>query len=146
MKSCAFFGHGDYDYRSYEKEIKDSIVDLIENYGVTQFYTGGRGAFDAVCSQKIAELKQDYPYIKNTLVLSYMPKEDWKLAEKYDDSVYLLEESVPPKYAISRTNRILVEKADFVITAVERSWGGAQLAHEYAERKQKLFRNILNKE
>ena len=46
MKSCAFFGHGDIDYRAYKENIENSIVDLIENYQVTQFYTGGRGAFD----------------------------------------------------------------------------------------------------
>ena len=136
MKSCAFFGHGDLDYREYKEELENSIVDLIENYHVAQFYTGGRGAFDNFCAEIVAELRNKrYPHIKNTQVLSYMPKKEWVLSNKYDDSVYLLEESVPPKYAISRTNKILVEKVDFVITAVWKSWGGARVAHDYAERR-----------
>ena len=143
MKSCAFFGHGDYDYREYEENIKDSIVDLIENYNVAQFYTGGRGAFDNLCARIVAQLKSVYPHIKNTLVLSYMPKKDWKLPAVYDDSVYLLEERVPPKYAIVKTNQALVDKADFVVTAVRYSWGGARIAHDYAQNKKKIWKNIL---
>ena len=145
MKSCAFFGHGDLNYREHQKEIENSIVDLIENYQVGQFYTGGRGAFDNFCAQQVARLKGKYPHIKNTLVLSYRPKNGWILSKIYDDSIYLLEENVPPKYAISRTNKILVEKVDFVITAVWKSWGGARVAHDYAERRGKIFKNIFDK-
>ena len=144
MKSCAFFGHGKFDYREYREEIKNSIIDLIENYSVTQFYTGGRGAFDSVCSQIVAELKSIYSHIKNTLVLSYMPKEDFCLQSKYDDSVYLLETKVPPKYAIVHTNKALVDRVDFVITGVQYSWGGARIAYDYADKKAKIFKNILD--
>ena len=144
MKFCAFFGHGDWDYREYQEEIKNIIVDLIENYQVSQFYTGGRGAFDRICACTVASLREGYPQIKNTLVLSYMPKSDWVLPAVYDDSVYLLEEKVPPKYAIVRTNRVLVDKVDFVVTAVRRGWGGARLAHDYATSKKKIFKNLFS--
>ena len=144
MKSCAFFGHGNLDYREYEEEIKNSIVDLIENYDVAQFYTGGRGTFDSFCSRMVYKVKNYYPHIHNTLVLSYMPAKDWELPAQYDDSVYLLETNVPPKYAIVRTNQLLIDKADFVLTAVCRSWGGARTAHDYATRKKKLWKNIFD--
>ena len=146
MKSCAFFGHGKFDYREYKEEIEKSIIHLIENYSVTQFYAGGRGTFDGICSEIVAELKLSYPHIKNTLVLSYMPKEDFFLHPKYDDSVYLLEKQVPPKYAVVHTNKALIDKVDFVIVGVRYSWGGARIAYEYAEKRGKIFKNIFDVE
>ena len=143
MKSCAFFGHADIDYRAYEDDIESIIIILIEKYNVTQFYTGGRGAFDGICSDILLKLKRSYPYIKNTLVLSYMPKKGQVLARKYDDSVYLLEQNVPPRCAIIQTNKALVDKVDFVVTAVRRNWGGAKIAYDYAYKRGKIFVNIF---
>lgn len=141
MKSCAFFGHRDWGQAEEKEKIRNSIVDLIENYGVFQFYSGGRGNFDNLCSQIVYELKKDYPQIKNTLVLSYMPKE-YNLPNKYDDSVYFLEKQVPPKYAIVKTNQIMADKADYLIVGLQRSQGGAYLAYEYAKRKGKMIIQI----
>ena len=73
MKACAFFGHRRFPYEAYRNIIKDSIIDLIENYQVTQFYSGGRGDFDNLCASVVRELEKEYPNIKNTLVLSYLP-------------------------------------------------------------------------
>ena len=138
MKSCAFFGHRDWGQAEEKEKIRNSIVDLIENYGVFQFYSGGRGNFDNLCSQIVYELKKDYPQIKNTLVLSYMPKE-YNLPNKYDDSVYFLEKQVPPKYAIVKTNQIMADKADYLIVGLRRSHGGAYQAFEYARRRGKVM-------
>ena len=51
MKSCAFFGHGKEDYEAYKEYIEIIIIDLIEKRGITQFYSGGRGAFDITCAK-----------------------------------------------------------------------------------------------
>ena len=75
-----------------------------------------------------------------------MPNSDWVFPNRYDDSIYLLEGRVPPKYAIAHTNKLLVDKVDFVVTAVRRSWGGARFFHDYAEKKGKLFKNILHQD
>lgn len=58
MKACAFFGHRDYNYEEYRAALKSSIVDLIENHAVTQFYSGGRGNFDEFASRVVYELKK----------------------------------------------------------------------------------------
>jgi uncharacterized phage-like protein YoqJ len=144
MKSCAFFGHRDWGLKEGKEEIKNSIVNLIEKYGVMQFYCGGRGNFDNLCSQIVYELKKKYPHIKNTLVLSYIPKrkEEYGLPAKYDDSVYFLEERVPPRYAIVKTNEKMIDKSDYVIVGVRKSWGGAYRAGEYAKRKGKVIIQI----
>lgn len=61
----------------YEMRLRSIITELIENYNVMQFYSGGRGDFDDFSSSIVGELRTQYPFIKNTLVLSYIPKEDF---------------------------------------------------------------------
>lgn len=147
MKACVFFGHAQQNYDNEYGKIEGVIEHLIKEKGVVQFYSGGRGAFDAICSNIVASLKKRYPHIKSTLVYSYLPqKKEEFLPEKYDDSVYLLEERVPPKYAIVKTNEAMIDCCDFVVTAVQRSWGGAAKAYHYAKRKQKNIINIYQYE
>jgi hypothetical protein len=143
MKSCAFFGHGKQSYLREKGRIEAIVEGLIIREGVTQFYSEGRGAFDDICSTIIGEMKKIYPQIKNTLVYSYIPQNnECDLPKKYDDSVYLLEAWVPPKYAILKTNEAMIERCDFIVVAVEHGWGGAAKAYAYAKRKQKKIINI----
>lgn len=142
MKACTFFGHRDDAYGEYKDKIKDVLIYLIEKEGVGQFYCGGRGKFDGICSGIVFELKKQFPWIKSTLVLSYIPKDGFLLPEKYDDSVYLLEKKVLPKFAIWETNRLLVQKCDFVISAVWKDGGGAYRAVKYAKSQGKRVIDI----
>ena len=137
MKSCAFFGHRDYDYEPMREQIGRLIADLIEKEGVTEFYSGFRGKFDVLCSGIVHELKVQYPQIGMTMVLSYHPKEDFVLPPFFDGSVFLLERPVPPEYAILETNKRLVERADFIFSGVIHPFGGAAKALEYAMKRQK---------
>ena len=92
MKACVFFGHRTGRYQEKKEKIKEIISQLIEKENVTQFYSGGRGEFDGICSTIVGELKCRYPHIKNTLFYAYIPKKkEYDLAKKYDDSVYMLE-------------------------------------------------------
>ena len=144
MKSCAFFGHSKGGYRGVEEKLREVIKVLIEQEGVFQFYLGARGAFDVLCVRILNELKQEFPIIKITKVLSYIPKvnEDSMLA-CFDDSIYLLERNVPPKYAIIETNLLLVKKVDFIVSGVRYTFGGAVKAVEYARKKGKIVIDIL---
>ena len=114
---------------------------MIENYGVVQFYSGGRGNFDNLCAQLVYELKKKYPHIKNTLFLSYIPqkKEENGLLERYDDTVYLLEKRTPPRYAIVKTNEAAVKLADLIVSGVRYARGGAYQACEYAQKMGKTI-------
>lgn len=145
MKACVFFGHRKGDYKSVESKINKVVMDLIEREEVTQFYSGGRGAFDWLCARLVSKLKEKYPHIKLTRVLSYMPrkKEEYDLPY-FDDSVYVLEKKVLPRFAIIETNKALVDKVDFVVSGVYRSFGGALQAVEYAKRKGKSVVDIYS--
>ena len=137
MKSCVFFGHRQYDYHGYKEELQQMLRFLIRVCGVTQFYAGGRGAFDGFCASAVHELKTEFPQIRMTLVYSYIPikAEDHTLPVFYDDSVYLLDEPVPPRFAILKTNRKLVDISDYILSGVAYSWGGARTAVDYAQKK-----------
>mgnify|MGYP005986325931 FL=1 len=69
MKSCAFFGHRNFDYMPYCEKIKNIIVGLIEQQGIVEFCSGYRGNFDKLCAQVVWKLKRNFPQIKNTMVL-----------------------------------------------------------------------------
>ena len=137
--SCAFFGHRNFDYRPYEDKIRSTVVDLI-NRGVTEFYNGYRGNFDETCARIVRELQAQYPQIKNIMVLSYVPNEKFVKPDVFDETVYLLEKRVPLKYAISHTNKRLVQTVDYIVSGVVRNWGGAKSACDYAEY---LYRTIF---
>lgn len=143
MSSATFFGHRRFGYAPFKDKIERSMVDLIEHCGVTEFYNGYRGDFDLLCAEIIYELKDRYPTIKNILVLSYHPKPEFKLPPFFDESVYLLEKPVPPKFAISYTNQCIVDRVDIIISGVRYDWGGAWTACEYARRKKKRIIKIF---
>lgn len=141
MQSCAFFGHRNFNYEPHREQIKEIIVDLIENRGVTVFYNGYRGAFDGICAGIVGELREQYPNIKNVMVFSYMPDNKFDLPRCFDETVYLLKDKVPYKFAISRTNKEIVNVVDYVVSGVVRKWGGAKSACDYAKR---LYKTVIN--
>ncbi|MBQ7770057.1 MAG: hypothetical protein IJ373_02605 [Clostridia bacterium] len=143
MKSCAFFGHRKGDYEKEEKVLFAVIAELIERYQVVQFYAGGRGVFDWLGARLVADLRVKNPQIKLTQVLSYIPKEKEGTKPLYfDDTVYLLERKVPPRFSILETNKLLVEKVDFVVSGVKYCGGGARTAVEYAQKRKKTVIDV----
>ncbi len=150
MKSCAFFGHRNMNVEKYRGKLLGIITDLIDNKGVTQFYSGFRGDFDVFCSFLIYDLKAYYPHIKNTMVLSYIPQvpDDidyaFKLPQCFDDSVYLLERQVPKRLAIIETNKCLVDKVDYIVAGVIMHGGGAYAACEYAYKRNKPIISVID--
>lgn len=145
MATCAFFGHSEYSYSSNEKKIENAILELIES-GVCCFYSGYRGNFDTLCCEIVKKLKAEFPQIRLTMALSYHPNEEFWLPPCFDDSVYLLERKVPPQYAIVETNKLLVKKADVILSGVVFPFGGAYNAVTYAKKHGKDVREIAIEE
>ena len=84
------------------------------------------------------------------MVLSYIPeaKTDdnsaFYLPKCFDDSVYLLERSVPKRLAIIETNKCLVDKVDYIIAGVMTHFGGAYMACEYAYKRKKPIISLID--
>lgn len=128
----------------YKEKLLQTLTALIENMGVTHFYSGYRGDFDRFCSNTVYELKSKYPFIKNTMVLSYIPNKEFVMPECFDDSIYLLERSVPKRLAIIETNKCLVDKADYIVAGVILHGGGAYTALEYANKRKKPIISLID--
>ncbi len=144
MKSCVFFGHRDMNVEQYREKLLRIVIDLIENKGVTQFYSGFRGDFDEYCSALIYRLKGRYPQIINTMVLSYIPEKKFELPKYFDDSVYLLERNVPKRLAIIETNKCMVNLADYIVVGIITHFGGAYMACKYAEMQKKSIISVID--
>ncbi len=145
MVTCTFFGHKNTP-QEIEPTLRSVLIDLIENKKVNSFYVGNQGHFDYMVRKALKQLKLDYPHISYAVVLAYMPikKTDY---EDYSDTIFPDGlESVPPKYAISKRNRWMIDKSDFVVTYVKRIVGGAAQFKELAEKKGKTVINLADSE
>lgn len=131
---CTFFGHRDAPWWVKEK-LKDVICDLAENKGVKMFYVGNQGAFDYMVKQVLNELG-----LKYYIVLAYMPTKLHDLDTKdYSDTIYPEGlEKTPPKFAIDKRNRWMIEKSDYVVCFVTKTFGGAAKYKQIAINKNKI--------
>lgn len=136
----AFCGHKNvYQTERVSQQVKQIVSSLVEE-GADTFLLGGYGSFDSIAAITVRELKKDYPGLRSILVLPYLNRDyDTSL---YDESVYPPIEDVPKKFAISRRNEWMVEKADVIIAYVDHDWGGAAATLRYAERKKKRIINV----
>lgn len=143
MSSCTFFGHGNAP-KEIESVLRLTLIDLIENKNVISFYVGNHGGFDSMVRKNLSDLKNDYPHINYAVVLAYMPGKRDEFDDKdYSDTIYPDGlESTPPKYAISKRNRWMIEKSDYAVTYVKSSIGGAAQFKKLAEKKGKKVINL----
>lgn len=142
MKACTFFGHRDCP-ETIKPRLQEVLIDLITNKGVDTFYVGNQGQFDGIVRSVLRELEQAYPEIHYAVVLAYLPGKK----NEYDDfsDTMLPEgiETVHPLYAVDWRNRWMLQRADFVVTYIAHSWGGAAKFAEKAKRDGKTVINLF---
>ena len=146
MPACTFFGHHDCP-AEVKLKLREVLIDLIENHSVDVFYVGNKGAFDRLVRSVLRELVPEYPQINYAVVLERMPgKQNEDYPEDFSDTM-LPEgiENVPPRFAIVWRNKWMLRQADYVVTYVTHSWGGAAQFAEMAVRQQKTVINVLTK-
>ena len=130
-----FFGHKDTP-KSIETVLRANLIDLIENYGATEFYVGNIGKFDVMVYRQLEELSQIYP-ITYRIVLAYQPVEKNKYFD-FTNTIYPEGiETVPKRFAISRRNKWMIQRADVVVTYVTNNFGGAYQFKSIAEKEGK---------
>lgn len=136
---CAFFGHRDAPSEIRDR-IKETVIDLIEERGVTKFYVGNNGNFDRMALSVLKELSGMYPQINYYVVYAYLPE---KGGEDFEHTTYPEGiETVPKRFAIDYRNRRIVGQADIVVAYVGRSFGGAAKFVDMAERQGKDVINL----
>ena len=140
MAVCTFFGHRECP-DAIKPKLREVLAGLIVNHGVDMFYVGNQGHFDTIVRSMLRDLQKEYPQIDYAVVLAYMPGE----RNDYDDySNTMLPEGIEvvhPRYAISWRNNWLLKQADYVVTYITHSWGGAA---QYAAKAKKQGKTVIN--
>lgn len=136
MSVCTFFGHRDCP-ASIRSSLRAVLINLIETEGVTSFFVGNQGAFDATVQSVLRDLQSQYPDITGTVVFAYMPRqpEVYGLATMLPEGI----EKVPKRFAISWRNRWMLDHADCVVIYVTHAWGGAA---QFAARARKQGKRV----
>ena len=144
MNIGTFFGHR-YCPSSIKPKLHNVIINLIEKEHVDLFYVGNHGAFDAMVRAQLRELEQIYPNIRYAVVLAYLPQKSNEFdPQNYSDTIFPEGiETVPKRFAISWRYRWMLRQADYVVTYVTHSWGGAAQFAEMAKRQHKKVINIM---
>ena len=143
MKTVTFCGHSNLSQE--EKAIAERelhiIIESLILHGATEFLLGGYGDFDLMCAKCVRRMKEKYAHIKSVLVVPYIDRKYNK--ELYDCIEYPPLETVPKRYAISKRNEYMVDKAQVVVVYVRHAWGGASKTLEYAKRKNKIIKEVI---
>ena len=145
-KSCFFIGHREADERLLPR--LELVIDrLIQEDRVRYFYVGGYGGFDRIAAAAVKRVKQKYPDITLMHVLPYHPAERPTEAPAGFDGTYHPEglENTPRRYAIVRTNQIMVDTCDWLVCYVRHGASNSRNLLEYAgRRKEKGLIQIIN--
>ena len=142
-KTCCFFGHREVTH-NIKPKLTEIIEKLITEYGVTDFYVGRQGQFDSMVYSVLKELKANYPHIRYTVILAYMPDEHIK--ELYGEDTLFPDglETVPKRFAISKRNDWMIQQSDYAVCYVHKITGGAAKFREKAEEKGLQIIDVLN--
>ena len=146
-----FVGHGTLNIsRELSAEIKKAIEDNIVDKTHVTFYCGGYGDFDNHCARLCREIKKEIQNCEIIFVTPYItPSQQNKIkylidTKLYDDTIYPPLEDVLPRFAITKRNEWMIDKADLIIAFVNHEYGGAYKAIKYAQRKLKRIINLSN--
>lgn len=129
--------------------LEQVVEDMVVRQGVTEFVVGHYGNFDRLVCKAVGKIKSKYPMIRLTILLPFHPaKRKFEPMPEADDTWYPFEsEHVPPRAAIIRANRKVIDSCQCLLVYVTHSVSNAQALVEYAKRKGHLtcIRNVGEK-
>ena len=142
MTVCTFAGHREVHQANISDKLDEAISKIVDSNDSFRFLVGGMGDFDGMCSSAVRRAKRKYPdkQISLELVLPYLTKELNEnknyYESSYDDVIIPIElAGTHYKSAITKRNRWMVDKSDWLIAFVYRDFGGAYTTLRYAEKK-----------
>ncbi len=147
MKSCTFFGHRDTP-ESIRYDLKQTLIDLIENKGVSVFYVGHNGKFDSMVLSELKLFSTVYRHIHYFVVIEDIPvgKRDFGVEDEHLLYPDFFIGNTPKQFALDRRNGWMVNQSDYVVTYVRKATGGARKFKERAEKKNKTVINLYKDE
>ena len=156
MKTCAFTGHRPQNLPfgfneedecciNLKKTLREQIINLIENEGVTHFISGMAIGVDMYAAEIVLDLKARYP---NITLESAIPCETqavkWSMAQReryYDiaarcDKETMLQSRYSPD-CMDKRNRYMVDHADYILAVWNGCPSGTGNTVRYAHKKGK---------
>ena len=147
------------------EQIKQTVLNLIDEKQVDTFLFGSRSAFDDLCLETVTEIKKERPFIQRIYVRATYPYID-KNYENYlltaYDATYIPDNVVNAgKAAYVERNFHIIDKADLCIFYYDKNYkpplkpaargrvfgeqpqSGTKIAYEYAVKKQKEIVNLF---
>ena len=140
MAICTFFGHHDAPC-DIRKCVNDAVVEMVTKRGVDLFLVGDSGGFDRIVKSVLVELAPIYNF-EFRVVLSSIPREGDRI-----EPFSLLPDGIElalPRFRIDFRNKYMLNSSNYVISYVERSYGGAYKYCEIAKRKKLAVFNLAN--
>ena len=136
-KSCFFIGHREADEQLLPR-LELEIERLIAVENVRYFYVGGYGGFDRIAASAVKHVKQKYPDITLMLVLPYHPADHPTETPNGFDGTYYPDglENTPKRYAIMRTNKIMVDTCNYLVCYVNHGASNSRKLLEYAKQRE----------
>ena len=136
-KSCFFIGHREADEQLLPR-LELEIEKLIAVENVRYFYVGGYGGFDRIAASAVKHVKQKYPDITLMLVLPYHPADHPTETPNGFDGTYYPDglENTPKRYAIMRTNKIMVDTCNYLVCYVNHGASNSRKLLEYAKQRE----------
>lgn len=134
-KTCFFIGSR-YAASEVRKPLDKVIERHIVEYGATEFVVGHYGNFDMEVIGALRRAKKRHPEVALLLLIPYHPHDRPIDPPKDFDGTFYPEgmERVPPKLAIIRANRYMVDHSDYLIAYIHGVGKSRDLA-EYAQRR-----------
>ncbi len=137
--SCTFFGNRDCP-DAIEPILRETIIKLITQYGVTCYYVGNNGKFDLMVTRVLKELENYYYDIIISVTLAYFPKNDLELYDKFSFYPFLTE-NIPDREAIDYRNKYMLENSEYVIAYMSDEKG---TAWEYIREALRQKKKVIN--
>ncbi|MFR3237051.1 MAG: SLOG family protein [Acutalibacter sp.] len=152
--SCCFTGHRripEQEMLWLRRRLREEIVALVEEKGITTFLAGGALGFDTIAAQEVLRARGErYPGLKLELVLPYVGQEEqWS---QRDASIYraMLRQADRVVYIAGRytqgcmfqRNRYLVEHSAYCLCYQKRGRGGTAYTVRYANSQGLAVRNL----
>lgn len=144
MSTCTFLGPHQCP-PDLRPQLRQVLIDFIEEHGVQTFYVGNQGGFDLMVCSVLRELCLEYPSVTYRVVLARLPVKQWEAVENVMNDSHLMcpegIEAVPKGLAIDFRNRWMLKRSDYVVTYVTQPWGETA---EYATLAKRMRKRVLN--
>lgn len=115
--NCSLFGHRTAP-SGLRSALKTSILKLIEEQKVKNFYVGNNGNFDYLAQSVLSEITNTRKDVNYYIVLSQMGE---SALSGNQEATLLPEglETAPPKFAMCKRNDWLIRNSDYAIVFVQ---------------------------